>query len=370
VELSPEDQLRLNVLLAHDVQAIRIDESALSVLALTGAGEACVALNPNCRAEQYLKRVRELLSYRALGSPGGYPVFLQRWTRMGQHRDGQLDKLLLLGEPEAVVAVAGAPSLTPELARRVWWAQPNSDIARRVLENESVAASEFGRVASAYLLEHLAFETEPLTVVHTIRLVLQPGLISVEARTRLWERAVNRTHFHRLGFIEADANALPDTATPRALPGHVHDALKTLVGTGNALAALLGVVFGRGGQTFLSVAGDLLRRPVDKYTVALLLNAIGRYFAPARGDTADAETLATLSVNAYGDDARELLESAPDLHAEVLAAIALARVDESLATPVLARTTATGTLLGRKLDAVIEPILKNLATLQGNVASR
>jgi len=44
-----------------------------------------------------------MLSSHVLGSPGGYPVFLQRWTRMGQTRDTQLDKLLLLGEPEAVV---------------------------------------------------------------------------------------------------------------------------------------------------------------------------------------------------------------------------------------------------------------------------
>ena len=45
-----------------------------------------------------------MLSNHALSSPGGYPVFLQRWTRMGQAKDAQLEKLLLLGESEAVVA--------------------------------------------------------------------------------------------------------------------------------------------------------------------------------------------------------------------------------------------------------------------------
>ena len=101
MELSNEDLLRLNVLLANDIEAIRIDESSMTVYGLSRGSEARVPLNPNCRPQQYLRRVREMLSSHVLGSPGGYPVFLQRWTRMGQTRDAQLHKLLLLGEPEA-----------------------------------------------------------------------------------------------------------------------------------------------------------------------------------------------------------------------------------------------------------------------------
>lgn len=104
--LSPEDTLRLNVLLAGSVEAIRIDEGGLTVHALTERGEAKLSLHPNCRADQYLLRVRELLGGHALDSPGGYPVYLKRWTRMGQASGANLDALLLLGEPEAVVAVA------------------------------------------------------------------------------------------------------------------------------------------------------------------------------------------------------------------------------------------------------------------------
>ena len=48
---------------------------------------------------------REFLASHVLGSPGGYPVFINRWTRMGQARDENLQRLLMLGEPEAVVAV-------------------------------------------------------------------------------------------------------------------------------------------------------------------------------------------------------------------------------------------------------------------------
>ena len=58
-------------------------------------------------------------------------MYLQRWTRMGQMRDESLEQLLLLGEPEAVVAVVCAPGLTDELARRAWWAMGNA-LANRV----------------------------------------------------------------------------------------------------------------------------------------------------------------------------------------------------------------------------------------------
>jgi hypothetical protein len=370
VELSSEDQLRLNVLLAHEVEAIRIDEASMTVHALAGESEARVALNPNCRPGQYLKRVRELLSYRALGSPGGYPVFLQRWTRMGQHRDGQLDKLLLLGEPEAVVAVAGAPGLTPELARRVWWAMPSADIARSVLEKQAVAASELGRVVAAHLIDHLAFETEPHTVVQTIRLVLQPGLISPDVRARLWAGAVHRTLYHRLGFIEADADALPEPCPARPLSADKQAALTALADAGNPAAQLLIALRASAGQTFLAVSEELLRHPVDKYTVATLFNAIGRYFSRARqspDDTVPIETVlaAESQFEADNSNTAALLAAVPQLDGEIAAMRALARVNESAVAPILAKTTATGTLLKRKLEPVLGLLLKQYAVLRG-----
>jgi hypothetical protein len=371
VDLTSEDQLRLNVLLAHDVEAIRIDEGTMTVHALAGDSEARVALNPNCRAGQYLKRVRELLSYHALGSPGGYPVFLQRWTRMGQHRDGQLDKLLLLGEPEAVVAVAGAPGLTPELARRVWWAMPSSDIARSILEKRAVVMSALGRTVASHLLEHLAFETEPITVVQTIRLVLQPDLISAEVRARLWTGAVHRTLYHRIGFIEADAGALPDALPARPLPDNEHSVLAALVGADNRAAELLLALFDSAGQTFLAVSEELLRHPVDKYTVAALLNAIGRYFAPARRTLAEPVNIEALLASPESllqspdSDTAALLAAVPHLRKEIAAMLALAQVDEAAVASTLGKTTATGTLLGRKLEPFLGLLLKQYAVLRG-----
>src|SRR3989338_8211689 len=254
--LSSEDLLRLNVLLAHDLQAVRIDEQTLTVHGLTKDNEAHIPLNPNCRPAQYLKRVRETLSNHALGSPGGYPVFLQRWTRMGQAKDAQLEKLLLLGESEAVVAVAGAPGLTDEIARRAWWAMPTADIARRMLERENVARGSMGAVLAAYLVEHLPFETEPLMEIETVRLVLQPGLIDEATRARIWGRGTSRNAY-RLGFLAADPDTLPAPAVARAEPAGWRERLAPLT-AGNPLAALLAKLLDASGQAFLAVAAEQL----------------------------------------------------------------------------------------------------------------
>ena len=51
MEITSEDSLRLNVLLAN-AKAIRIDESNLSVHGLSEHGEAKIKLNPNCRTDK------------------------------------------------------------------------------------------------------------------------------------------------------------------------------------------------------------------------------------------------------------------------------------------------------------------------------
>ncbi len=144
IELSGEDSLRLNVLLANQPQAIRIDESRLRVHGLSERGEACITLNPTARPEAYVRAVRELISGHVLGSPGGYPTYLRRWTRMGQMRDESLAQLLLLGEPEAVVAAVCSPGLTDELGRRAWWAMEDAENARRMLGNAAIVQGADG----------------------------------------------------------------------------------------------------------------------------------------------------------------------------------------------------------------------------------
>ena len=367
--LSSEDLLRLNVLLANDIEAIRIDEQHMTVYGLARGNEARISLCPNCRPEKYLRLVREMLSSHVLGSPGGYPVFLQRWTRMGQAREAQLDKLLLLGEPEAVIAVAGAAGLNDDLARRAWWAMPTADIARRLIEKEAVVKGRMGKELAAYLVEHLPFETEPLTVIATVRRILQTGLIDTETRGRIFRLGTHRNAYH-IGFLEAVPNDLPHPLPTRADYAGYRDRLAALAERGNALAAFLAKLLDAPGQTFLAVSETQLQHPVDKYTVAALMDIIGNYFKPARcaaepAGEIDAALKCTETLMASArDELKALQESLPELKAEIHAMLTLAHAGERLVTSIIAVTSASGTLLRRKLEPVINPVLQQYAVLR------
>lgn len=369
MELSSEDLLRLHVLLANDIEAIRIDETSMTVHALARGNEARVALNPNCRPEKYLRLVREMLSSHVLGSPGGYPVFLQRWTRMGQARETRLDKLLLLGEPEAVTAVAGAPGLSDDLARRTWWTQPTSDIARRMLDKQAVVQGKMGKELARYLVEHLPFETDPMLVIATIRLVLQPGLIDTGTRERIFRLGTHRNAYH-IGFLEAVPDDLPDPLPARPDHAQYRDRLVALAAGGNALAALLDKLLDSAGQTFLAVSETQLQHPVDKYTVAKLMDIIGDYFRPARQnlemltDISEMLTATETRLDSAEGQLAALRDAVPELRQELIAMLALAHTGEALVTPIIAASTASGTLLRRKLEPVLEPLLREYATLR------
>ena len=167
MKLTAEDSLRLNVMMAQNPEAVRIDENHMRVFALTASSEARIDLNPDGRHDQYIRKVREFLSGYVFGSPGGYPVFISRWTRMGQIKDTNLKQLLMLGEPEAVLAVVHAQGLQPEVGHAAWWCMPESENARRMLEKEVIVNSDLGPVLAEHLFEHLAFETEPQLMIES-----------------------------------------------------------------------------------------------------------------------------------------------------------------------------------------------------------
>jgi hypothetical protein len=368
--LSPEDSLRLNVLLAGRVDAIRIDDGAMTLHALTERGEARVALHPNCRSDQYLLRVREVLGGHALGSPGGYPVYLKRWTRMGQAGLKNLEALLLLGEPEAVVAVAHAQTLTDELARRVWWAQPTMEIARCMLAREEVARGPMGRVLADFLIEHLPFEESADANMETVRLVLAAGLADEAARRELWQRARRQPHLY-LGFLEFEPDRMPGDAP--LSPMEVSPRLAALAGAGNPYAAVLAGSFSAPGQNFLQAAAEALAKPATHRIAYHLLDLIGGRFAAIAegGPPLEAEALAARAEDLAGlppplrAAAGGLLAALPGLEPELKAARLLAGVSQELAAPVLTRSSAVGPLMRRKLEPVLAPVARALARLRG-----
>lgn len=332
VELTPEDALRLNVLLAGEVLAVKIDEGARVLLGLTPRGEAKVPLNPVGRPERYFQRVRELLGGHALGSPGGYPVHLRRWTRMGHAEPQKLEAFLKLGEPEAVLAVAHAPTLTDELARRVWWALPTPEVAQVMLAHPAVRAGRMGRVLVEALIEHLPFEAEPIAAMHLVRGLLASGLMTDEERAALWAKAKRRPHY-LIGFLEY----LPEDLPPEApLPP-----LSNLPDT--PAARLLARCRSGVGQAWLQAAEIALDRPPAHEAVYRLLDLLGQYFAAGR----------------------EASASLADHPAEAAALEALSRLSQADAEPILTRTTAVGPLMRRHLEPLIGPILAHLRLLRG-----
>ena len=368
MELSAEDNLRLNVLLAQNLQAVRIDESKMVVLALTDKGEAKVPLNPNCKDEKYIKQVKAVLSTHVMGSPGGYPVFLKRWTRMGQARDESLAQLLMLGEEEAVVAAVHAAGLTDELAERAWWAMPTAENARRMLEKEAVVKGKTGPVLAEFLVEFLPFEEEQRAMIESVRLVLQPGLISEEEKQKLWKRARTKRSLY-VGFMHTVPEELPEEAEPHAMHEEISEKLRPLAEAGNRYADMIIRTFNDRGQCFLNTATQALKKPADQEVVELLLEAIAAYFSQVRPDgftTDDINEMITEAEQLCKNDeeVQQVLQQSPQLESAVRAILILSCLNVKLVNPIFARTDAIGTMMRKKIQPVTDPIFEQLTVLQ------
>lgn len=339
-DLAPEDALRLNVLLAGELHAVRIDEGAMILYALTPKGEAKISLHRNCRADLYVMRVRELLGGHALDSPGGYPVHLRRWTRMGHAGPKNLAALLKLGEPEAVTAVALAPTLSDELARRAWWALPTMEVARYMLGHAAVREGAMGPILAAFLIEHLPFEEDPVLAMNSIRAVIGAGLLDAAASAQLWAKARRRPHYF-IGFLEHRPDTLPAGAE---LP--IPAQLQARAAAGDPWALQLARCRSPSGQSFLAAAELVLDKPPAHETVYLLLDILGNYFMPLR----------ELAIP---------VDPSAELGREIEAMAALSRVSNEAAIPILTRTSAIGPLMRRHLEPLFAPLIRHIRVLRG-----
>ncbi|MEJ2142967.1 MAG: hypothetical protein P8Y24_11540 [Gammaproteobacteria bacterium] len=371
MDLSAEDSLRLNVLLNQDLQAVRIDDSKMIVYGLTEKGEARVPLNPNCRDEQYIKRVKEAISSHVLGSPGGYPIFLRRWTRMGQARDESLDKLLQLGEPEAVVAVVHAPGLTDDQARRAWWCMPSSENARRMLKNETVAKGNMGKELAEFLIEFLAFEEEARDVIESVRLVLQPDLVDEKTKEILWSKGQRKNAF-LVGFLKTLPDELPETASSHKEAELFQTQLQMLAEKGNNFAKQLLRVLSPEGQAFLKTVKTVMKKPSSQDVVIALMEAIEDYFLamriserPSHDINEIIEAAGQLCKNCenHSKEISEILEALPESESMVKAMLVLSWMGEKTLNPIFSKTDAIGSAMRRKLEPLFNPLNEQLDRL-------
>lgn len=375
MQLSQEDSLRLNVLLNQALHAIRIDEGKMIVYGLTERGEAKIQLNPNCKDELYIRRVKETISSHILGSPGGYPVFLKRWTRMGQQRANNLESLLKLGEPEAVVAVVGAEGITDEIARRAWWAMPNADNARRMLARQEVAQGIMGKTLAEFLLEFLPFEEEPRNMIESVRLVLQPGLVDDATRDSLWSKG-QRKNAYLVGFLHASPDSLPQASNAYRDFADYQAVLTQLAEQGNPLAHMLLRCLSEQGQGFLATIEAVLNKPANQDVVVALFEAIEAYFHAIRPHTerrrdieqilTEAKQFCALSESCRHKEAIDSLNAQlPEVVPLLESLFVLACVGEQLIAPIFATTDAVGSVMRRKIEPVTKPISQHISLLLG-----
>ncbi len=363
MDLASEDAFRLNVLLANRPLAIRIDESRLMVYGLSERGEARIQLNPSGRPDAYVRLVRELISGQVLGSPGGYPVYLRRWTRMGQMRDESLEQLLLLGEPEAVVAAVHAPGLTDELARRAWWAMEDAENARRMLANPAVRGGSMGRVLADYLVDYLPFEAEPDKAMESVRLVLQPGLLEPVRLADLWTRSA-RKPAHLLGFLHALPDHLPEPGAERRDAPALRERLAPLILAGDPVALLCGRVPSAAGQSFLRTLALVLAKPPTQELVGSAFDLMRSYFGALRpgGDpnlplpALVAEAQAFCAAPDPAGPVAACLAAAPELAPDLVAMRILSGVGYGAIRAYLIDSTASGSLMRRKLAPVLDAL--------------
>ncbi len=346
-ELASEDLLRLQVLLTQELRAVRLDEAGMTLTALTDRGEITLPLHPAGRPERYLRLVQELLAGHALGSPGGYPVYLSRWTRHGQLETEDLGKLLRIGEPEAVVAVMHAPALTDELAEYAWWAMPTIDNARLMLRREAVARGHMGRILADFLVEHLPFlQDDHLAIMDSTAVLLASGALDEAQRLSIWRRGRNSNN-HYVAFLEAPADGLP-TEEVQARDWLAPADLQGLIDAGNAAARLLQWACGTQGQAFLAAAEAVLARPETQEVATRLFDAVGSKF-----NLPDETGLAAARL------------ACPGLDREWLAVAAMSRTSAAQLAPIFARSTAIGSLMRRKIEPLVSPLRRHIRVLRG-----
>lgn len=371
MNLSNEDNLRINVLLHQDLQAIRIDESKMIVYGLSDKGEATVPLNPNCKDEVYIKQVKELISTHVLGSPGGYPIFLRRWTRMGQSRTNEsLERLLLLGESEAIVAVVNADEVSNEVARRAWWAMPTAANARCLLRHKDVVEGSMGKVLAEFLVEFLPFEEEPRAMIESARLVLQKDLITKDVRESIWKKG-QRKNALLVGFLKTLPDNLPIEVKEHETFKELKEKLNSL--NGNVFSNVILRLFSKEGQAYLATIDAVMKKPSNQDVVISLFKTVNNYFesvCPNKVEYQDIDMLFS-DVNKYVDvtatqfnDLIIILDTFPELLPTIKAIISLSLINESLLSPVFSRTDAIGSLMRKKIGHITTPLLQEISNLR------
>ncbi len=342
--LTPEDTLRLNVLISTCV-AIRVDVYKLVVVGLTAdKKEQTITLNPDMDSGKYLQAVQKLLVSRVLGSMGGYPSYLKRWSRMGQVSSSNLGSLLKIGNIEAVVAVANSQNLNEKVLDLVWWCATNTDqqaeIGRFLLTRDFVVTHPVGKEIADYLLEFLPFTDDTTQLIDTTNLLLQKDLISQKSKDRLWNQGQRKPAF-LVGFIERMKDDLPN-----------HDGTVAL----SLMTKELDCVSSEQGQIMLKAIAHILKKINQEHVLYRTLDVLG-------GCLSHPMIQPLGQIDALQAQAQAVLENLGLDDEKIKARLLLAGVSEQLAVSTISAHSLAGSAIRKKLANVLTPIQDALKLL-------
>ena len=364
MDLSQEDSLRLNVLVKTSV-AIRIDENQLVIFGLADSKERRIDLKPSGNAGQYLRLIREHLSNLVLGTPGGYPVFIQRWTRSGALGAERLSKLLCLGETEAVVAVAASPNITDTLAGRAWWCLPTAEVARLMLCRSQVIKGQTGPPLAQFLLEYLPFEIESTVIIQTVQILLVSELIDQSEKARLWARG-QKNAAYLIGFLSAGPEYMIQTDHQKSV------GIADLAKPSKTFAQHIERALSQTGKQYLEGCSRALRTATDMDSVVETLEALHRFLMPIADTPQLPRTPHLLRIAARErfnwaaskfDDEEFAFILSRYSESDIKAIILLSLVGEPLVAPIFAITDASGSLMRKKLAPALDPAFEAIKAL-------
>jgi hypothetical protein len=261
-----------------------------------------------------------------------------------------------------------------------------SNNARRLLNHQEVVDGSTGRQLAEFLIEFLPFEEEQWAIGESVRLILQPGLISEDEREKLWGQG-KRKNTYLLGFLAADPDDLPEDVPASPLFEEASNALEDIAASGNVYARQLLRLLSPRGQAFLQTLDKVVKKPNNQDVVIGYLRVISHYFestcpecAPQsgvnntrlhelEGSEVDMQSLIRLAQGYMQSDSDEALSAVmqrvPGMQDEIEALLTLSMVSELVINPIFARTDAIGTLMRKKLEPVSGPILERTGLLQG-----
>jgi hypothetical protein len=166
-------------------------------------------------------------------------------------------------------------------------------------------------------------------------------------RLAIWKRGSSRNSYY-VAFLELQPDQLPNPRPARA----DHASVPALAD--NPYCTMLEKALSAQGQTFLATTALILERPENQEVVNHTLNALAQWCAPLRQADEAARRSARVA----------LLDAAPQFEADCAALDALAAVDADSVRPIFLKTTAIGSLMRRKIQPLVTPLLDAIAVLR------